>query len=248
MLKSNIVYVYIWMQISQICIQFHASPYAVSKKSVYKVLYTVYKIVNLRRKTMNYKHLYFDAQTKKVLDDSGLLYVWQKIKSDFVLKDGSKVLSDENYTSTEKNKLAGIEAGAEVNDIAGVQKNGTDLTPDANKKVNVIVPTDTSDLTNNAGFQTASQVQSAINAALADFTSIDFEIVQTLPASGEKGVIYLVPNGDTGSNTYDEYIWIVENDVGRFEKIGSTSVDLSNYYNTSNLLSLTNAEIDTICT
>lgn len=194
-------------------------------------------------------------QTKKVLDDNGLLYVWSKIGDKFVEKVTGKTLTSNDLTNALKQayddavtKLADIEAGAEVNVIEGVQKNGVDLVVDANKKVNVTVPTDTSDLTNGAGFQNATQVQTAINTALSDFTSIDFEIVQTLPATGEKGVIYLVPNGDTGTNTYDEYIWIVESNVGRFEKIGSTSVDLSNYWNSSNLVSITNAEIDTICT
>lgn len=194
-------------------------------------------------------------QTKKVLDDNGLLYVWSKIGDKFVEKETGKTLTSNDLTNVLKQayddavtKLAQIEAGAEVNVIEGVQKNGVDLVVDANKKVNVTVPTDTSDLTNGAGFQTATQVQTAINTALSDFTSIDFEIVQTLPATGEKGVIYLVPNGDTGTNTYDEYIWIVESDVGRFEKIGSTAVDLSNYWNSTNLVSITNAEIDTICT
>lgn len=41
--------------------------------------------------------------------------------------------------------------------------------------------------------------------------------------------IYLVPNGDTsGQDIYDEYIWIREGD--RLEKIGTTRIDLSNYY------------------
>lgn len=38
--------------------------------------------------------------------------------------------------------------------IQGVKVNGTELTPDSNNKVNVTVPTDTGDLTNNAGFIT----------------------------------------------------------------------------------------------
>jgi len=40
--------------------------------------------------------------------------------------------------------------------IQGVKVNGTELTPDANNKVDVIVPTDTSDLTNGAGYITSS--------------------------------------------------------------------------------------------
>lgn len=45
-------------------------------------------------------------------------------------------------SATEKTKLSGIEEGAEVNVIVGVQVNGSDLTPDANRKVNISMPTD----------------------------------------------------------------------------------------------------------
>ena len=48
-----------------------------------------------------------------------------------------KGLSEEDYTSTEKTKLAGIETGAQVNVIETVKVNGTALTPDANKAVDV---------------------------------------------------------------------------------------------------------------
>lgn len=51
-------------------------------------------------------------------------------------KDGSKVLSDNNYTTAEKNKLSGIAAGAQVNVLEGVQQNGSDLAI-SSKKVNV---------------------------------------------------------------------------------------------------------------
>lgn len=42
-------------------------------------------------------------------------------------------------TSTDKTKLDGIEAGAEVNDINSISVNGTPVTPDANKNVNLSV-------------------------------------------------------------------------------------------------------------
>ena len=48
----------------------------------------------------------------KYLDDSGLLYLWSKIKSAFVGKETGKGLSTNDYTTPEKEKLAGIEAGA----------------------------------------------------------------------------------------------------------------------------------------
>lgn len=72
----------------------------------------------------------------KYLDDNGLLYFWQKIKNMFVQKDGDKVLSDNNYTDSEKTKLGNIAAGAEVNVIDSVKVNGTALTV-TNKAVDI---------------------------------------------------------------------------------------------------------------
>lgn len=48
----------------------------------------------------------------KYLDDNGLLYLWSKIKDAFVKKETGKALSTNDYTTAEKEKLAGIEAGA----------------------------------------------------------------------------------------------------------------------------------------
>ena len=45
--------------------------------------------------------------------------------SNYVQKDGNKVLSDNNYTTAEKDKLASVESGAQVNRIEVVQINGT---------------------------------------------------------------------------------------------------------------------------
>lgn len=102
----------------------------------------------------------------KFLDNDGLLYLWQKIKnkfatqtdlSDKVDKETGKGLSTNDYTTTEKNKLAGIASGAQVNVIETVKVNNTALTP-SSKAVNVTVPTKTSDITNDSGFITASDV------------------------------------------------------------------------------------------
>ena len=60
----------------------------------------------------------------KYLDNDGLLYLWQKIKTKFatitdldgkVDKETGKGLSTNDYTTAEKNKLNGIEGGAEAN-------------------------------------------------------------------------------------------------------------------------------------
>ena len=87
------------------------------------------------------------------------------------------------------------------------------------------IPSKTSDLTNDSGFQTASDVATAIsNASL-----LTKEIVQSLPtaANADENTIYLILSNDgSGDDLYDEYL-LVNNAL---EKIGSTRVDLTNYY------------------
>lgn len=51
-----------------------------------------------------------------------------------------KGLSTNDYTTTEKNKLAGIEEGADVNTIESISVNGTTITPDASKNVAITIP------------------------------------------------------------------------------------------------------------
>lgn len=108
------------------------------------------------------------------------------------------------------------------------------------------IPTNNNQLTNGAGYQTAANVNSLIATAIGDLEGVSFEIVQTLPATGDKSKIYLVPLTDTDTdNIYEEYIWITS--ASDYEKIGTTSVDLSDYYNTTNLVPITSSEINTIC-
>ena len=139
-----------------------------------------------------------------------------------------------------------ISAAGEENVIEVVQKNGVALTVQ-NKTVNVEVPTnaDIEALIAAHGYQTATDVDDAITDALSEITSFEFEVVQSLPQEGTKGIIYLVSNSGTGTNSYDEYIWI-DGSPGSYEKIGTTDVDLSGYVQASEMHALTNAEIDTI--
>lgn len=121
-------------------------------------------------------------------------------------------------------------------------------------KSEIKIPTNNSELTNGAGYQTASDVTSAINSAIAGITGIDFQIVTSysdLPATGTKGTIYLVPNSGSAPNSYDEYIWVVPTgQSGRYEKIGSTAVSLTGYWqhndSTSNdyLIAMDTTDID----
>lgn len=159
------------------------------------------------------------------------------------VQDANYVHTDSNYTSTEKTKLGGIASGAQVNVLEKVKVNNVEQTI-TSKAVNITVPTNNNQLTNGAGYQTASDVTTAINTALAGITSISYQVVSSLPATGEAGVIYLVANSGTSPNVYDEYIWV----NNAFEKIGTTAVDLSNYMQFSDMVPLTNTEITNIFT
>lgn len=55
----------------------------------------------------------------------------------------------------------------------------------------------------------------------------DVIVVQELPESGEKGIIYLVPKDSAAPDIYDEYVWVTT--ISTFELIGSTKVDLTGY-------------------
>lgn len=141
-----------------------------------------------------------------------------------------------------------IDAAGE-NVIEVVQKNGVALTVN-DKTVNIPVPTDADiqALIEAYDYQTEQDVNDAITEALADITGIDFSVVQELPASGEKGVIYLVSNSGSGQNVYTEYIWVDGDPAGSYEQIGTTAVDLSGYVQASEMHALTNSEIDEIFT
>lgn len=196
--------------------------------------------------------------TDEYLAKTGLSYFWGRIKTIFATKTelGDKVdkvagkgLSTEDYTSAEKTKLTNIQANAQVNAIDSVSVNNTALTPDANKNVNVIVPTATSQLTNDNNFQNATQVSTAIQSAISGITGItfnfDYSSFEELPAVGEVGTIYFIPDATaTSPNVYTEYVWN-DNDE-EYEQIGSAEIDVDSLWSKSDLTAITTAEIDTI--
>ena len=193
--------------------------------------------------------------------------------SNFV-EDADYVHTDNNYTTTEKNKLAGIAANAQVNVIETIAVNGANQQV-SDKKVNITVPTAVSNLTNDSGFQTATQVNSAISSATADFMTegeitqaiseatadlateeyvtqqlANFnkkEVVESTEEMTDQNTIYLIESTQPGQNNiYDEYI-VVDTGSGTVaEKIGTTEVDLTNYVKNTDLVAITNGEIDTI--
>ena len=185
-------------------------------------------------------------------------------KPENLVQDGSYVHTDNNYTSAEKTKLGGIAAGAEVNVQADWNESGsssdayiknkptklTDFTNDGNfvrdaNYTHITVDGSMSDSSNNP--ISNAIVKAYIDAAVGSITGIEFRKVNSLPATGENGVIYPVSNSGSAPNSYDEYIWVVVSGSGSFEKIGTTDIDLSGYQLSSELIPLTTAEIDAIC-
>ena len=68
--------------------------------------------------------------------DLSQYYTKSEADSAFVSKTGY-VATENNYTTTEKTKLDGIETGAEVNTINSISIDNTELEPDGNKNVNI---------------------------------------------------------------------------------------------------------------
>lgn len=110
---------------------------------------------------------------------------------------------------------------------------------------------------NKLPYLTESQVNSLITTALSGISvGLTPTVVAELPTTGESDKLYLVSKGGSNTtDTFDEYIWVTD----KYEKVGNTSIDLSNYVttatlntelakkvNATDLVAITNAEIDAI--
>lgn len=207
------------------------------------------------------------------VDKAGITYVVGKIKELLggkVDKADGKGLSTNDYTTAEKTKLAGIASGAQVNVQAdwnatsggAVIKNKPASLPASNttstyaadgtapvngKAVASAIAGKANKSTTLSGYgitdaPTKTEMSSAIASAVAGITGISFSVVQSLPTTGKEGVIYLVAHAHGTGDSYDEYIWIASQK--KFEKLGNTDVNLTGYVKTTDLVAVTNTEID----
>lgn len=102
------------------------------------------------------------------------------------------------------------------------------------------------------GYQNATQVNGLIDAKIAGITSIKYVFVNALselPQTGEVGTLYFVkkeetePLAATEQNIYTQYIWDSTNSA--YEQLGNeTSVDLTGYWNDTNLTPVSNEDIN----
>lgn len=91
-----------------------------------------------------------------------------------------------------------------------------------------------------SNYMTTAQVNEAIANAVKDTTKFKKEVVDVLPEIGEDNVIYLVPsNNPIEQDMMIEYLWV----NGNFERIGSTTADMTQYWSKQELTIMTAEEL-----
>ena len=183
--------------------------------------------------------------------------------------DANYVHTDQNFTTSLKNKLDGIAAGAQANVVETIKVNNVALTP-TEKAVNIPVPTDNSQIGNGAGYQTASQVNAAIDSKMQSTIKpkggILFANLPT-PASTNEGWMWNMEDSFTIDNRFKDYesgktktypkgtnVYVIEDTpasgstpaVYKFD-VYQGFIDLSNYATVDDVETLSQAEIEAIC-
>ncbi len=202
------------------------------------------------------------------LDKEGLLYLWQKITSLFVKKDGNKVLSDKNFTSAYEEKLKSLNnytlPAATSSTIGGV-KPGTGLEVEPDGTLNATgggeadsvdwenvknKPTNVSQFTNDSGYQTSGDVQQAINKAKEGLATEEYVNNKVSTVYRYKGTVAnkeaLPASAEIGDtyNLQDTGMNVAWNGTA-WDDLGA-DVDLSGYYSKEELKPIENSEIDKI--
>ena len=177
---------------------------------------------------------------------AGLMSASDKVKLNGVAEGAN------NYTlpAATSSSLGGVKVGDNIN----VADDGTISVPAMEWSSINNRPTKLSEFINDKDFidKTANNLtnyykksevytQAEVNNLLSKITSISVEVVTALPTTGTNGVIYLVAHSHGTSDAYDEYVWVASKSA--FEKIGSTDIDLSNYWTKTDLVECTEEEI-----
>ena len=178
-----------------------------------------------------YQTVIVPTKTSELTNDSGYLVnaditnlATKDEVSTKVDKVSGKGLSTNDYTTDEKNKLAGIAAGAEVN----VNADWTATSGDAMIINKPTIPSKTSELTNDSNYITSSAVDTKISSAIASVYRVKGTVsnYSSLPTSNVTiGDVYNL--SDTGAN----YVCTATSPI-TWDKLSET-VDLSNYSTTA---------------
>lgn len=98
--------------------------------------------------------IYLDKTTEIIYRWSGSSYV--EISASLALGTTASTAFRGDYGNAayQHSQVAHAPSTAERNVIIGIKKNGTDVAADSSRKVNITVPTKTSELTNDSGYKT----------------------------------------------------------------------------------------------
>lgn len=169
-------------------------------------------------------------------------------------------LSEEDFTTALQTKLNGIFAEATKVQWNQTQNSGTKIatiTINDNAAVDVYVPTVIIDSAMSSSSENPVQnkvikeyVDTAVGAVVqikfdADTTGLGYTSLadlQTKHPTGANGTIYLVQNTGTGTNSKDEYFW--DSNSLKYERFGSTDIDLSNYVTKDDIAELSTADVN----
>ena len=117
----------------------------------------------------------------------------------------SDLTNDEKFQTDAEVASAIAGSGYQANVIETVKVNGSILDVDSKKSVNVIVPTDNSVLTNGAGYQTASDVSSALTNS-----GYQANVIETVKVNN----VALVPSSKTVNITVPTDNSVLTNGAG----------------------------------
>ena len=164
---------------------------------------------------------------KFLADNGGLQALIQAIKDMFALFDHNK-----------QNKLV---AGRGITINQSTRVISSDGEPNVQADWDMATISAASYIRNKPDIYTKRDIDSMFSA------TITFVRVDELPAVGTNGTVYLVPKQDEGTDDlYDEYLWLSASGSveAHYELIGSTSVNLSNYYTKSQTDTLLGNKVD----
>ena len=143
-------------------------------------------------------------------------------------KEVGKGLSTKDYTAADKALVDGL--------INTVSINGTNQTI-SNHTLSLTIPTKTSQLTNDKNYQTLTDAENKINNKLTSVMVYKGSVnsFSNLPTGARTGDVYNV------NDTDDNYAF----NGTSWDKLSRT-IDLSNYLLKTEVVAITNSEIDTI--
>lgn len=140
----------------------------------------------------------------------------------FVVKDGSALDVDNYYTKDEV--TAELATKADITDIPVVPVNVSEFTNDAGYIKNTV------DNLIHYYNKADTYTQAEVNTLISNINKLTSQIVDQLPTEDiDTSVIYLIKQEDT--NAYMQYMYI----NNAWAELGTTQVDLSNYYSKSEI-------------